>query len=147
MLFILLHFNNHELHLILRTSTCPILFSMINTLVFLTTPDDKQVWAVLKPGFLALVADPMDSKLLDIIVFDVLPTVEEEGSQACLAYHVKERNPLRYSFKVCFLFFFSSSYFYSSSSVIQLIFCYFVQLYVIFLHDLFVNTPQFSAMS
>ncbi|KAG7030138.1 Phospholipase D zeta 1, partial [Cucurbita argyrosperma subsp. argyrosperma] len=61
----------------------------------------KKVWAVLKPGFLALVADPMDTKLLDIIVFDVLPTLEEkEGSQACLAYHVKERNPLRYSFKV-----------------------------------------------
>ncbi|KGN60969.1 phospholipase D zeta 2 [Cucumis sativus] len=61
----------------------------------------KKVWAVLKPGFLALVADPMDSKLLDIIVFDVLPMLEEkEGSQACLSYHVKERNPLRYSFKV-----------------------------------------------
>ena len=104
----LLHFNNHELHLILRTSTCPFLFPMINTLVFLTTPDDKQVWAVLKPGFLALVADPMDSKLLDIIVFDVLPMLEEkEGSQACLSYHVKERNPLRYSFKVCFLSSFS----------------------------------------
>ncbi|KAG6599213.1 Phospholipase D zeta 2, partial [Cucurbita argyrosperma subsp. sororia] len=61
----------------------------------------REVWAVLKPGFLALVADPMDTKLIDIIVFDVLPTLEEkEGSQACLAYHVKERNPLRYSFKV-----------------------------------------------
>ncbi|TYJ96493.1 phospholipase D zeta 2-like [Cucumis melo var. makuwa] len=57
--------------------------------------NSREVWAVLKPGFLALVADPMDSKLLDIIVFDVLPTVEEEGSQACLAYHVKERNPLQ----------------------------------------------------
>lgn len=79
---------------------------------FLTTPDDKQVWAVLKPGFFALVADPMDTKLLDIIVFDVLPTLEEkEGSQACLAYQVKERNPLRYSFKVHFLSSFCSSYF------------------------------------
>lgn len=68
---------------------------------FLTNPDDKQVWAVLKPGFLALVAHPLDTKLLDIVVFDVLPSLEEkEESQAYLASHIKERNPLRYSFKV-----------------------------------------------
>ncbi|XP_022156371.1 phospholipase D zeta 2-like isoform X2 [Momordica charantia] len=61
----------------------------------------KKVWAVLKPGFLALVAHPLDTKLLDIVVFDVLPSLEEkEESQAYLASHIKERNPLRYSFKV-----------------------------------------------
>ena len=97
---------------------------MTNTVVFLTTPDDKQVWAVLKPGFLALVADPMDTKLLDIIVFDVLQTLQEkEGSQACLAYHVKERNPLRYSFKVRFFFFLLFLFPISRFAVIQLIFC------------------------
>lgn len=117
----LTHCNNYELHI---TATCPLLFSMTNTVVFLTTPDDKQVWAVLKPGFLALVADPMDTKLLDIIVFDVLQTLQEkEGSQACLAYHVKERNPLRYSFKVRFFFFLLFLFPISRFAVIQLIFC------------------------
>lgn len=109
MLLILSRCVNHELPI---TATCPFPFFNDQYFGFLTNPDDKQVWAVLKPGFLALVADPMDTRLLDIIVFDVLPTLEEkEGSQACLAYHVKERNPLRYSFKVCFSSSFCSSYF------------------------------------
>lgn len=33
----------------------------------------QKVWAVLKPGFLAFLGDPFDTKPLDIIVFDVLP--------------------------------------------------------------------------
>ncbi|KAK9135062.1 hypothetical protein Syun_014392 [Stephania yunnanensis] len=35
--------------------------------------NSREVWAVLKPGFLALLEDPFDTKLLDIIVFDVFP--------------------------------------------------------------------------
>ncbi|KAK9087092.1 hypothetical protein Syun_029486 [Stephania yunnanensis] len=34
--------------------------------------DYIMVWAVLKPGFLAFLEDPFDTKLLDIIVFDRL---------------------------------------------------------------------------
>ncbi|XP_030958239.1 phospholipase D zeta 2-like isoform X1 [Quercus lobata] len=61
----------------------------------------KKVWAILKPGFLALLDDPFDTKLLDIIVFDVLPASSENvRTQVHLANHIKERNPLRYSFKV-----------------------------------------------
>ncbi|KAG8480887.1 hypothetical protein CXB51_025579 [Gossypium anomalum] len=54
----------------------------------------QKVWAVLKPGFLALLADPLDTKPLDIIVFDVLPALagNTEG-RASLAVEVKERNP------------------------------------------------------
>ncbi|KAK8661784.1 hypothetical protein V6N13_091379 [Hibiscus sabdariffa] len=61
----------------------------------------QKVWAVLKPGFLALLADPLDTKPLDIIVFDVLPALagNTEG-RASLALEVKERNPLRHAFKV-----------------------------------------------
>ncbi|XP_058083972.1 phospholipase D zeta 1-like isoform X2 [Magnolia sinica] len=61
----------------------------------------QKVWAVLKPGFLALLADPFDTKLLDIIVFDVLPPSDgnEEG-RVSLAKEIKERNPLRYRFAV-----------------------------------------------
>lgn len=61
------------------------------------------MWAVLKPGFLALLEDPFDSKLLDIIVFDVLPPSDgnEEG-RVSLATEIKERNPLRYGFMVRF---------------------------------------------
>ncbi|KAK5794497.1 hypothetical protein PVK06_035728 [Gossypium arboreum] len=61
----------------------------------------QKVWAVLKPGFLALLADPLDTKPLDIIVFDVLPALagNTEG-RASLAAEVKERNPLRHAFKV-----------------------------------------------
>ncbi|MBA0770961.1 hypothetical protein Gotri_019499 [Gossypium trilobum] len=38
----------------------------------------RKVWGVMKPGFLALLEDPFDTKLLDIIVFDVLPTSNED---------------------------------------------------------------------
>ncbi|KAL9259459.1 Phospholipase D zeta 1-like protein [Drosera capensis] len=61
----------------------------------------QKVWTVLKPGFLALLADPFDSKLLDIIVFDVLPGADGNGEgRVLLAEEVKERNPLRHAFKV-----------------------------------------------
>ncbi|XP_012088961.3 phospholipase D zeta 1 isoform X2 [Jatropha curcas] len=61
----------------------------------------EKVWAVLKPGFLALLEDHFDTKLLDIIVFDILPTsTGSKGSQVYIANQIKERNPLRYSFKV-----------------------------------------------
>lgn len=60
-----------------------------------------QVWAVLKPGFLALLKEPFDAKPLDIIVFDVLPASDGNGEgRVSLATEVKERNPLRHSFKV-----------------------------------------------
>ncbi|XP_021282622.1 phospholipase D zeta 2 isoform X2 [Herrania umbratica] len=61
----------------------------------------KKVWAVLKPGFLALLEDPFDTKLLDIVFFDVLPTSNEDvKSRVYLADQIKERNPLFYAFKV-----------------------------------------------
>ncbi|XVE89606.1 hypothetical protein DITRI_Ditri20bG0009200 [Diplodiscus trichospermus] len=61
----------------------------------------RKVWAVLKPGFLALLEDPFDTKLLDIIVFDVLPFSNEDvKSQVYLADQIKEHNPLYYAFKV-----------------------------------------------
>lgn len=61
----------------------------------------EKVWAVLKPGFLALMDGPFDTKPLDIIVFDVLPASNgNKGSQVYLANHIKERNLLRYAFKV-----------------------------------------------
>ncbi|KAK1385618.1 Phospholipase [Heracleum sosnowskyi] len=61
----------------------------------------QKVWAVLKPGFLALLKDPFDTKPLDIIVFDVLPPSDGiGGARVSLAVEVKERNPLRHSFKV-----------------------------------------------
>ena len=60
-----------------------------------------QVWAVLKPGFLALLADPFDVQPLDIIVFDVLPTSDgNRDGRLSLAKEMKDRNPLRHSFKV-----------------------------------------------
>lgn len=59
------------------------------------------MWAVLKPGFLALLEDPFDTKLLDIIVFDVLPPSDGNGEgRVSLAKEIKERNPLRYGFMV-----------------------------------------------
>ncbi|XP_069144852.1 phospholipase D zeta 1 isoform X2 [Solanum lycopersicum] len=62
----------------------------------------QKVWAVLKPGYLALLNNPFDAKLLDIIVFDVLPTSNVKGENAvCLAAEIRERNPLQYAFKVC----------------------------------------------
>ncbi|XP_028795874.1 phospholipase D zeta 1 [Neltuma alba] len=60
-----------------------------------------KVWAVLKPGFLALLADPFDSQPLDIIVFDVLPASDGNGDgRLSLAKEMKEKNPLRHSFRV-----------------------------------------------
>ncbi|KAJ4722113.1 Phospholipase [Melia azedarach] len=61
----------------------------------------QKVWAVLKPGFLAFLADPFDTKPLDIIVFDVLPASDGNGDgRVSLATEVKEHNPLRHAFKV-----------------------------------------------
>lgn len=61
----------------------------------------QKVWAVLKPGFLALLEDPFHTQPLDIIVFDVLPASDGNGEgQVSLAKEIKERNPLRHSFKV-----------------------------------------------
>ncbi|KAK2989819.1 hypothetical protein RJ640_014766 [Escallonia rubra] len=61
----------------------------------------QKVWAVLKPGFLALLKDPFHSEPLDIIVFDVLPASDGNGEgRVSLAKEIKERNPLRHSFKV-----------------------------------------------
>ncbi|GAV58550.1 PLDc domain-containing protein/PLDc_2 domain-containing protein, partial [Cephalotus follicularis] len=61
----------------------------------------QKVWAVLKPGFLAFLDDPFDTKLLDIIVFDLLPTSNGiGGSKVYLAEQIKEHNPLRYAFEV-----------------------------------------------
>jgi len=60
-----------------------------------------QVWGVLKPGFLALLEDPFDAKLLDIIVFDVLPVSNgNDGVDVSLAVELKDHNPLRHAFKV-----------------------------------------------
>lgn len=59
------------------------------------------MWAVLKPGFLALLAHPFATQPLDIIVFDVLPALDANGNgRLSLAVEMKERNPLRHSFKV-----------------------------------------------
>lgn len=61
----------------------------------------QKVWAVLKPGFLALLEDPFDIQPLDIIVFDVLPASDGNGEgRVSLAKEVKERNPLRHAFVV-----------------------------------------------
>ncbi|CAK8572500.1 unnamed protein product [Lathyrus sativus] len=61
----------------------------------------KKVWAVLKPGFLALLDDPFNNRPLDIITFDVLPSSPGKGeTKIYLAEPIKERNPLRYTFKV-----------------------------------------------
>lgn len=58
----------------------------------------------MKPGFLALLEDPFDRKLLDIIVFDVLPTSNEDvKSQVYLAEQIKEHNPLYYAFRVSYI--------------------------------------------
>lgn len=59
--------------------------------------DCIQVCAVLKPGFLALLADPFDTQPLDIIVFDVLPASDGNGEgRISLAKEVKERNPISF---------------------------------------------------
>lgn len=60
-----------------------------------------QVWAVLKPGFFAFLADPFDTQPLDIIVFDVV-RASDGNITGCpsLATEMVEPNPLRHSFKV-----------------------------------------------
>ncbi|XP_021721568.1 phospholipase D zeta 1-like [Chenopodium quinoa] len=61
----------------------------------------QKVWAVLKPGFLALLGDPFDTNLLDIIVFDMLPASDGNGEErVLLAEEIKDHNPLRHAFKV-----------------------------------------------
>ncbi|XP_057957656.1 phospholipase D zeta 1 isoform X3 [Malania oleifera] len=61
----------------------------------------QKVWAVLKPGFLAFLEDPFDTKPLDLIVFDVLPASDGNGEgRVSLAKEIKERNPLRHAFIV-----------------------------------------------
>ncbi|KAI5065331.1 hypothetical protein GOP47_0020026 [Adiantum capillus-veneris] len=61
----------------------------------------QKVWAVLKPGFLALVADPCDAKLLDIVVFDVLSSSDgKSDGRIGLAKLSRERNPLYFAFTV-----------------------------------------------
>ncbi|KAM0921948.1 hypothetical protein ACQ4PT_006505 [Festuca glaucescens] len=61
----------------------------------------QKVWVVLKPGFLALLKDPFDPKLLDVIIFDALPHMDINGEgQISLAKEIKERNPLHFGFQV-----------------------------------------------
>lgn len=61
----------------------------------------QKVWAVMKPGFLALIADPYDLKLLDIIIFDVLSSSDGKADgRISLANLAKERNPLCFAFAV-----------------------------------------------
>ncbi|XP_027363976.1 phospholipase D zeta 1-like isoform X2 [Abrus precatorius] len=56
----------------------------------------KKVWAVLKPGFLALLDDPLHNKPLDVITFDVLPPSKEDGgTKIYLADPIKERNTFK----------------------------------------------------
>lgn len=53
-----------------------------------------QVWAVLKPGFVALLDDPFETELLDIIVFNLLPSAQGKGgSPIYLANQVNDRAP------------------------------------------------------
>ncbi|KAG8363867.1 hypothetical protein BUALT_Bualt19G0067200 [Buddleja alternifolia] len=61
----------------------------------------RKVWLVLKPGFLAFLENHFETKLLDIIVFDVLPASNAKGdNKVHLAKVLKERNPLRHAFQV-----------------------------------------------
>ncbi|KAL6630946.1 hypothetical protein ACP70R_028286 [Stipagrostis hirtigluma subsp. patula] len=61
----------------------------------------QKVWVVLKPGFLALLENPFDPKLLDVIIFDALPHMDINGEgQIALAKEIKERNPLHFGFQV-----------------------------------------------
>ncbi|KAL7126517.1 hypothetical protein ABFS83_14G193200 [Erythranthe nasuta] len=63
----------------------------------------QKVWVVLKPGFLAFLENHFDTKLLDIIVFDVLPPASNAkgDDELCLAKVLKQGNPLRHAFQVC----------------------------------------------
>jgi phospholipase D1/2 len=65
-------------------------------------PNWQRVWAVLKPGFLALLADPFNGIPLDIILFDVLSPSDRGATEGliALARLNKERNPLRFSFTI-----------------------------------------------
>ena len=76
--------------------------------VFISSCVKLQVWAVLKPGFLALLDDPFDTELLDIIIFNAFPPSNGNGgSENHLASQIKERNLLRYAFTVsCVLLYF-----------------------------------------
>ncbi|KAK0598917.1 hypothetical protein LWI29_000712 [Acer saccharum] len=83
--------------------------------------NSQEVWSVLKPGFLALLEDPFNTRLLDIIVFDVLPTViGNGGSEVNLANQIKESNPLHYAFKVIWFYLFG---YVLKTSTIQCIQC------------------------
>lgn len=58
---------------------------------------------MLKPGFLALLEDPFGTKLLDIIIFNVLPISNKDGEGcAFIANELKDHNPLRYAFSVIY---------------------------------------------
>ncbi|XP_042054133.1 phospholipase D zeta 1-like [Salvia splendens] len=62
----------------------------------------QKVWLVLKPGCLAFLGNHFDTKVLDIVVFDVLPTSNKKGDdEVHLAKLSKERNPLLHAFTVC----------------------------------------------
>ncbi|KAK7277974.1 hypothetical protein RJT34_22995 [Clitoria ternatea] len=61
----------------------------------------KKAWAVLKPGFLALLDDPFNNKPMDIVIFDVLPSSNgDRGTKMHLAEPIKERDPLCHTFQV-----------------------------------------------
>ncbi|XP_022870656.1 phospholipase D zeta 1-like isoform X2 [Olea europaea var. sylvestris] len=61
----------------------------------------QKVWLILKPGFLAFLEDPFSTKLLDIIVIDILPASNAKGvEEFYLAKVLKGRNPLRHAFQV-----------------------------------------------
>lgn len=76
-------------------------FYFLNNAMIIITVHNVQAWAVLKPGFLALLEDPFNANLLDIILFDVLPHSDGNGEdRISLAKETKERNPLRYGFMV-----------------------------------------------
>ncbi|KAL9265953.1 Phospholipase D zeta 1-like protein [Drosera capensis] len=61
----------------------------------------QKVWAVLKPGFMAFLEDPLDTELLDIIIFDILPFSHKTSEEkVLLAQELKEHNPLWCTFRV-----------------------------------------------
>ncbi|KAK6143935.1 hypothetical protein DH2020_024283 [Rehmannia glutinosa] len=60
-----------------------------------------EVWLVLKPGFLAFLGNHFDTKLLDIVIFDVSEASNAKGDhEVHLAKVLKERNPLRHAFQL-----------------------------------------------
>ena len=59
---------------------------------------------MLKPGCLAFLGNHFGTKVLDIVVFDVLPTSNKKGDdEVHLAELSKEQNPLLHAFKVSFI--------------------------------------------